>query len=179
MRHSRGAAARRGNGQIFATEDQFVGWLRRRATVRGPVLGIGDDAAVATLRPGRRLLLTADLSIEGVHFDLARDPAESIGHRALARSLSDIAAMGGTPRFALISIGLSPRVSRRWLERFYDGLFNLARRYRVQVAGGDTARASGKMLADVMVTGEASKGDVLLRSGAQKGDRLYVAGELG
>src|SRR5487761_1511 len=165
----------------FRSEDEFVQWIQRRtgSRSRGLWTGIGDDAAVLSLRPGYRLLLTADLSIEGVHFDLALHPAESVGHRALARSLSDIAAMGGTPRFALVSIALSTRTSRRWVERFYAGLFALARRSGVEIAGGDTARSSGKTLADVMVAGEAAANKVLLRSGARPGDRLYVAGELG
>ncbi|HLI30615.1 MAG TPA: thiamine-phosphate kinase [Terriglobia bacterium] len=165
----------------FRSEDEFVEWVRRCAQPRagGLWVGIGDDTAVVLLRPGRRLLLTTDLSIEGVHFDSELHPAESVGHRALARSLSDIAAMGGTPRFALVSLALSSRVSRRWVERFYAGLFKLARRFGVEVVGGDTSRHIGKTLADVMVAGEASNGNILLRSGARAGDRLYVAGDLG
>lgn len=166
---------------VFASEDEFVEWVQRRAPAcaGGLRVGIGDDAAVVSLRRGRRLLLTTDLSIEGVHFDLKLHPAESVGHRALARSLSDIAAMGGTPRFALVSIVLSPRVTLRWMERFYSGLFKLSHRFGVEVVGGDTARSSGKTLADLVVAGEALQGNSLLRSGARAGDRLYVAGDLG
>lgn len=142
-------------------------------------MGVGDDAAVLAWRRGWRLLLTADLSIEGVHFDTCLHPPESVGHRALARSLSDIAAMGGAPRVALVSLALSSRMTRRWVERFYAGLLALARRFRVEIAGGDTARTPGQSLVDVVVAGEALARNILLRSGAQAGDRLYVAGELG
>ena len=176
-----GLRGARRSALAFRSEDEFVKWVQRRTRdhAGGLQVGIGDDAAIVSLRPGCRLLLTTDLSIEGVHFDRALHPPESVGHRALARSLSDIAAMGGTPRFALVSIVLSPRMTRRWVERFYAGLFRLARRFDVKVAGGDTARRSGRTLADVMVAGEALKSNVLLRSGARAGDRLYVAGELG
>ncbi|MGH9359530.1 MAG: thiamine-phosphate kinase [Terriglobia bacterium] len=168
--------------RAFRSEEELVEWLRRHTRYSRSELhrvGIGDDAAVLALRRGRRLLLTADLSIEGVHFDVRLHPPESVGHRALARSLSDIAAMGGTPRFALVSIALSSRATRSWVKRFYAGLLALARRFGVELAGGDTARTLGNSLVDVVVAGEAPASQVLLRSGARPGDHLYVAGELG
>ncbi|HLI35524.1 MAG TPA: thiamine-phosphate kinase [Terriglobia bacterium] len=167
--------------QPFQNEDEFVRWLRKRATgrVQGLRLGIGDDAALASVPSGREIVVTTDLSIEGVHFSTRLHPPESIGHRALARSLSDVAAMGAVPKYALVALALSKRASRRWVESLYEGMWRLARRYRVGILGGDTACYSGKTLLDVAVIGEVARGKALLRSGAKPGDRLFVAGTLG
>ncbi len=143
------------------------------------VLGIGDDAALVEPRAGQMLVLTSDLSIEGTHFTGALHPAEAVGHRALARSLSDIAAMGATPRFALISLALSRRVSGAWIKAFYAGVLRLAGRFGVVIAGGDTATGMKQTAVDVTVIGEAARAGVLLRSGARPGDSIFVAGELG
>lgn len=97
----------------------------------------------------------------------------------MARSLSDIAAMGGTPCYALVSLAISRRISRAWIEEFYAGMVNLARRFGVTVVGGDTAVVSGSVFTDVIVAGEVPNGRALLRSGARPGDRLYVSGRLG
>jgi thiamine-monophosphate kinase len=102
-----------------------------------------------------------------------------VGHRALARSLSDIAAMGGTPRYALISLAASWGTGRVWLEGFFDGLFALARQFAVTVIGGDTAVVDGPCAVDVMVAGEVPRGRALRRSGAQPGDGIFVSGRLG
>jgi thiamine-monophosphate kinase len=102
-----------------------------------------------------------------------------VGHRALARSLSDIAAMGGTPRYALLSVALARRTKRAWLEDFFAGLFALARRFGVVVIGGDTAVVSGPTTIDVIVIGEVPRGQALRRSGAKVGDRIFVSGRLG
>jgi thiamine-monophosphate kinase len=142
-------------------------------------LGIGDDAALVAVSPGRELILTTDMSIEGVHFTFNLHPPRAVGHRALARSLSDIAAMGGTPRYALISLAASRQAGRAWLEGFFYGLFALARRFAVAVIGGDTAVVDGPCAVDVMVAGEVSRGRALRRSGAQPGDRIFVSGRLG
>lgn len=165
---------------MFRTETQFVHWLqaRRQANGQGLRLGIGDDAAVVTLGLGCELILKADMSIEGLHFGRLHPP-RSIGHRALARALSDVAAMGGTPRFALISAALSRRTSRPWLEELYAGLLALARRFRVVVVGGDTAVVPGSTVINVMVAGEVPRRRALARSGARPGDRLFVSGRLG
>ncbi len=165
---------------IFKSEDDFVRWLRRRVDFghKGSWVGIGDDAAVLQAEAGN-LLLTTDFSLEGVHFDFGLHPAESVGHRALARSLSDVAAMGGRPHFALVSLAFSERATRRWVERFYGGLLRLARRFHVAVVGGDTVRSPYMTAVDVAVLGKTSRGGPLLRSGARPGDRIYVAGDLG
>ena len=168
-------------GRLFESEDKFVMWLRRRSRgeVSGLRIGIGDDAGLIQPSPGREIILTADLSIEGVHFSWRLHPPEAVGHRALARSLSDVAAMGGRPKFALIALALSRRVERAWVEAFYAGIFRLARRFGVTVLGGDTALKPGGMAADVVVMGDVEKGKALLRSGAQPGDAIFVAGTLG
>ena len=166
---------------IFQSEGEFVRWLRTLTSKKSPEvkLGIGDDAAM--VRIGRRnyLILTADLSVEGVHFTAALHPAESVGHRALARSLSDIAAMGGIPRFALISLAFPRAISRHWIEDFYRGVLGLADRFQVQVIGGDTSIVPRTVMIDVTVAGEVARGKGLLRSGARPGDQIFVSGTLG
>jgi len=166
---------------IFKSEGALIAWIRRR-TPRHPAglaLGIGDDAALVRASAGHELILTTDLSLEGVHFTATHHPPDAVGHRALARSLSDIAAMGGTPRFVLISLAISRRTGRAWLEGFFKGLFRLARRFDVAVIGGDTAVVSGATAIDVMVMGEVPRGRALLRSGAKAGDRIFTTGRLG
>ena len=142
-------------------------------------LGIGDDAAIVEVKRGQEMILTTDMSIEGVHFRRQLHPARSVGHRALARSLSDIAAMGGTPRYALVSLALNRRATRAWIRDFYSGMLELARRFRVELVGGDTARVRGVTTIDVVVAGEVPRGGALRRSGARPGDQLYVSGRLG
>ena len=166
---------------FFKSEAEFIAWIRRRTPrrVAGLTLGIGDDAALISAPPGHEVILTTDMSIEGVHFTPTLHPATAVGHRALARSLSDIAAMGGTPRYALISLAVSQRTKRAWLEGFFDGLFALARRFSVVVIGGDTAVVTGPVASDVVVAGVVPRGRALRRSGAKPGDRIFVSGRLG
>ncbi len=146
---------------------------------RGIVAGIGDDCAVFRA-PGARedLLFTTDMMLEGVHFRRETHPAEAIGYKALARGLSDIAAMGGEPRFCLVSLALAPWTSQRWVDRFYRGLLHLARATETALAGGDLGRA-GRLACDVVVCGAVPKGKALRRSGARLGDSIYVSGRLG
>lgn len=166
---------------MFRDEREFVRWLRHVIPqARGNLkLGIGDDAALVGLGTGRDLILTTDLSNEGVHFSRAHHPPRAVGHRALARSLSDIAAMGGTPRFALISLALSTRIARVWVKDFFAGVVSLAKQSGVTVIGGDTSVAPGKILIDIILCGEVSRGRALLRSGARVGDQIFVSGRLG
>jgi len=151
----------------------------RRLGKRGPriTLGIGDDCAIYRPRPNDELLFTADQSIEGVHFLPDQSPS-IIGHNALARSLSDIAAMGGKPRFCLVSLATPPERGAKFIDAFYRGLITLARRTKTVLAGGDLAR-SDKIYCDVMVCGSTTRGQALRRSGARAGDLLYVSGRLG
>ncbi|TAM79519.1 MAG: thiamine-phosphate kinase [Acidobacteria bacterium] len=166
---------------IFQSEGEFVRWLRTLTSAKSPKIrtGIGDDAAVVRVGSDRDLILTADLSIEGVHFTTRLHPARSIGHRALARSLSDIAAMGGVPRFALISVAFSRSASRAWIEEFYGGILDLAARFSVDVIGGDTSIVRRTIMIDVVLAGEVARGRGLLRSGARAGDVIFVSGSLG
>lgn len=165
----------------FKAETDFIRWLSRTSgrSVPGLRLGIGDDGALIRVQGGQELILTTDLSIEGVHFSQKYHPPEAVGHRALARSLSDVAAMGGRPRFALISLALSKQIRRAWVERFYWGLRRLADRFHVMIIGGDTAIKQGGLVVDVMVAGTVAQGAALVRSGAKGGDAIFVAGTLG
>jgi thiamine-monophosphate kinase len=138
---------------------------------------IGDDCAVIRPAAGQDLLFTTDLSIEGVHFT-QESTAEEIGYRALARSLSDIAAMGGTPLYCLISMALAPWTDQRWIDEFYRGIFKLLRKVKASLAGGDISHA-GQFVCDIRICGSVAKGKALLRSGARPGDILYVSGPLG
>jgi thiamine-monophosphate kinase len=159
--------------------------IRRRAagsssqTLR---LGIGDDCAILAPPPGHDLLVTTDLSLEGRHFRRDWHSASSIGHRTLARGLSDLAAMGAHPLAAFLSLALPRPVAAnpRWLRGYLDGLLALARLHNVPLAGGDTAEApGGQVFADIVLLGTAPAGTALRRSGACPGDALYVTGRLG
>ena len=143
------------------------------------ITGIGDDCAVLRITPGRELLVTTDFSLEGIHFRRDWHPAESVGHRCLARGLSDIAAMGGDPVAAFLSLALPRDVPQAWVRSFIRGWMTLAKKYDVPLAGGDTAQSPNKVLADIIVIGSAPKGKAVLRSTARAGDRIFVSGELG
>jgi thiamine-monophosphate kinase len=160
--------------------------IRRRAagSRRGLSLGIGDDCALLRLRAGEELAVTTDLSIAGRHFRLDWHPPESVGHRTLARGLSDLAAMGARPVAAFLSLGLPKDLTgardtaRSWVERFLDGLFALASVHDVPLAGGDLAE-SPLAVADIVLTGAVPQGKALMRSKARPGDSIYVTGTLG
>ena len=140
---------------------------------------IGDDCAVLRLLPGRESLITTDLTLEGIHFRRDWHPPESVGHRCLARGLSDIAAMGGEPVAAFLSLALPRDLPQAWVGRFARSLISLGERFGVTLAGGDTAESPNGILADIIVVGTAPKGKSVLRSGARPGDRIFVSGELG
>jgi thiamine-monophosphate kinase len=149
--------------------------------------GIGDDCAVLRLLPGRGqekakdkdTLVTTDFTLEGIHFRRDWHSAQSVGHRCLARGLSDIAAMGGEPVAAFLSLALPRNLPQSWVGRFARSLISLAERYGVTLAGGDTAESPNGVLADIIVVGTVPKGMAVLRSGARPGDLIYVSGELG
>jgi thiamine-monophosphate kinase len=143
------------------------------------VRGIGDDCAVLSLPPGHETLLTTDFSLEGVHFRREWHPPEADGHRCLARGLSDIAAMGGEPIAAFLSLALPRQIPQAWVNRFIAGLLKLAGKYHVTLAGGDIAESPAGVLADIVVLGSVPRGKAILRSGARPGDRIYVTGQLG
>jgi len=170
------------------TERQFVEKLRRAArrrmgasTRRGLHLrqGIGDDCAVLSGAGKYDLLITTDLMLEGVHFRREWQQADSLGHKVLARGLSDIAAMGGIPRHAFLSLALPRGTDFRWVDQFFAGLFRLAESNGVTLAGGDTAASMSGVVADIVVIGEAPRRKAILRSGARPGDEIWVTGVLG
>ena len=140
---------------------------------------IGDDCAVLRLLPRHESLVTTDFTLEGIHFRRDWHPPESVGHRCLARGLSDIAAMGGEPVAAFLSIALPRDLPQSWVGRFARSLISLADKFGVSLAGGDTAESPNGILADIIVVGTAPKGKSVLRSGARPGDRIFVSGELG
>lgn len=150
-----------------------------RPTRRVILTGIGDDCAVLRLPPGQESLVTTDFTLEGIHFRRDWHPPESVGHRCLARGLSDIAAMGGKPVAAFLSLALPRDLSQAWVGGFARSLISLGEKFGVTLAGGDTAESPNGILADIIVVGSAPKGKAVLRSGARPGDRIFVSGELG
>ncbi len=141
--------------------------------------GIGDDCAVLRTDANSEVLVTTDFTLEGVHFRREWHPAESVGHRCLARGLSDIAAMGGTPVAVFLSLALPRDLPQSWVRGFLRGLTKLGTRYEVTLAGGDIAQSPDGILADIIVVGTVPRGQGVLRSGARPGDRIFVTGELG
>ncbi|MGH8552215.1 MAG: thiamine-phosphate kinase, partial [Methylococcales bacterium] len=139
------------------------------------LLGVGDDCAVIRQLSDELLLLTTDTLVEKVHFRADMEP-ESLGHKALAVNLSDLAAMGATPKWFTLALTL-PVVNESWLEAFARGLSNLAKRHDVQLVGGDTTR--GPLSITIQAIGTARNGRILYRSAARPGDRIYLTGTLG
>jgi thiamine-monophosphate kinase len=142
---------------------------------RGAVLGVGDDAALVRVGRGMELAISADMLVSGRHFRPDADP-QRLGHKALAVNLSDMAAMGATPRWATLALAL-PRADPRWTGAFARGFMRLARRHRVDLVGGDTTR--GPLAICVQIMGETPAGRALRRDGARIGDDVWVSGRLG
>ena len=142
-------------------------------------LGIGDDCAIFRPRSTREeLVFTTDMLIEQVHFLRETHTPGQVGHKALARGLSDIAAMGAEPRFCLLSVAFPPMATSSWIERFFDGVLALALATGTELTGGDLSHAS-IFAADITVCGAAPTGSSLRRSTARAGDHIYVSGTLG
>lgn len=142
------------------------------------VKGVGDDAAV--LEPEHKLLLlSTDLLVEGIHFDLTYTPLKHLGYKSVVVNVSDIAAMNGTAKQITVSIAVSSRYTVEALEELYAGIHAACERYRVDLVGGDTSASTMGMVISVAVTGEADPGEVVYRSGARPGDLLCVTGDLG
>lgn len=157
------------------SEFEFIHSLRRRFGT-----GIGDDCAVLRSTTGYETVITTDLLVEDIDFRRTTAPALLLGHKALAVSLSDIAAMGARPRWSLISIGVPEDVwQTEFVEQFYDGLASLAQQYDVQLIGGDTSRTTEKLVIDSIVLGECQVDHAVRRAGAQPGDLIFVTGALG
>lgn len=153
---------------------------RRRQGRPAPsvLLGIGDDAAVLRGTGGAQWLFASDMLVEGVHFTRKATPPKWIGWKALACNVSDIAAMGGAPYASVVSLGLPPRTPLAFVESVYDGLAHCARRFGISIVGGDTVRAPVVVI-DVAILGTVKRSQLVLRSGAVAGDRLFVTGHLG
>ena len=163
----------------IARASQAAAPAARRIPSARVLHSIGDDCAVLSTLPGTETLVTTDFSLEGVHFRREWHPADSVGHRCLTRGLSDIAAMGGEPFSAFLSLALPADLPQRWADQFFDGLLTTAKRAGVTLAGGDVAQSPAGVLADITVLGTVPEGRAIRRSTAQPGDRIYVSGELG
>jgi thiamine-monophosphate kinase len=143
------------------------------------IVGIGDDAAVAAMDRGSLQVLTTDALVEGVHFDRRFSSSRDIGYKALAVNVSDVAAMGASPRLALLSLMLPPALDVEVVDGIIDGLVELASATGVALAGGNITRSPGPLIVDVTVTGAVKPRRVLTRGGGRAGDRLYVTGSIG
>ncbi|MDX6614012.1 MAG: thiamine-monophosphate kinase [Blastocatellia bacterium] len=166
------------------SEFDFIDRIRRLAKDRfagasALSLGIGDDAAVIQPRPGVDTVVTTDLLVEDIDFRREM-PARLLGQKALAVSLSDIAAMGARPRWSFISLGLPEEIWKSdFVDEFYEGFFALADHYSVTLAGGDISRAPERIIIDSVVVGEVQIGQAVKRSDAHPGDSIFVTGTLG
>ncbi len=158
------------------TEFEFIRNLKDKYGLKR----VGDDCAILPKDSKADLVITADMLVEDVDFRLKWTSPEHIGHKALAVSLSDVAAMGGTPKWAMLSIAVPAGVwDEGFVDRFYEGWFKLAERHNVELVGGDVSRSSAKIVIDSIVGGEAVKGRAVLRSGAKPGDSIFVTGSVG
>jgi thiamine-monophosphate kinase len=158
----------------MASEFELIAHYFTRPAKR-TVLGVGDDAALVRVAEGKDLVVAADMLLAGRHF-FHEDDAAGVGHKSLAVNLSDMAAMGATPRWALLSIAL-PEADERWIKSFSQGLFALGDEHGVALIGGDTTK--GPLTISVTIMGEVERGKALRRSGAKPGDDIWVSGTLG
>ncbi len=157
----------------------LIDYIRKNIKTDSSVIkGIGDDCAVLQFSNDQYFLVTADMLIENIHFTLSKAKPYQIGWKALGCSLSDIAAMGGWPKYAIISLGLPPKLNFSWVKEFYRGIKILADKFKVDIVGGDT-NSSDKIVIDLTVIGSVKKKNLVLRSRAQKGDIIMVSGSLG
>ena len=157
--------------------DRILGKLS--ASPSRVAVGPGDDAAVVEVERGALQVLTTDALVEGVHFDLRFSSPADVGYKALAVNVSDVAAMGGTPAFALLSLMLPTSCTTSTLDGLVDGLLEMAGEARVTLAGGNITRSPGPLVVDVTVTGSVRQRRVLRRGGAASGAKLYVSGKIG
>jgi thiamine-monophosphate kinase len=163
------------------TERELIARIRSRqaAPPDWMVVGIGDDAAVVEAVRNRLEVLSVDALVEGVHFDRAFTPPAAIGHRALAVNVSDLAAMGASPRLALLSLALPRSLLLRDFDEMIASLTASAARWRMTIAGGNLTRIDGPLVLDITVVGTVKRRQVLTRGGARPGDDLYVTGSIG
>jgi len=159
-----------------------IGLIKRLArTIRydsSVIKGIGDDAAVIRWTKDKDLLFTCDMLVEGVHFRSNEATPYQIGWKALARNVSDIAAMGGVPKYALVSIAMDPGLEVSFLDGIYKGISDVAKRFKINMVGGDMSK-SKKLVIDISLVGQVERENLTLRSGAKRGDVILVTGYLG
>ena len=162
------------------SEFDFIDKIRRKNQFSAIKVGIGDDCAVIPKDSKTDTVITTDLLVEDIDFRLKWTTPEFLGHKALAVSLSDVAAMGAKPVWAMLSIGIPENLWKtNFIDKFYDGWFKLAEKYQVQLIGGDVSKTPDKLVIDSIVAGEVKKDKAILRSTAQPTDLIYVTGELG
>lgn len=172
---------------VIYGERALIESIRRRVQSSSSALrlGIGDDCAILRPEPEEEIVVTTDFSLESVHFRRDWHSPESVGHRCLARGLSDLAAMGARPLAAFLSLAVPSEFAtvskgkKSWIERFLDGLFALARHCKVPLAGGDSAQSPQLACFDIVLIGAVPQSRALLRSTARPGDLIYVTGALG
>lgn len=158
------------------TEFEFLAKLKNQYNLTK----IGDDCAVLPKDSKTDMVITTDLLVEDIDFRLSWSKPEFLGHKSLAVSLSDIAAMGAKPVWSMISIGVPENIWKSdFVEKFYDGYMSLAKKFDVELIGGDVSKTTDKIVVDSIVSGEIKKGKAVLRSGAKVGDLIYVTGNLG
>jgi thiamine-monophosphate kinase len=170
------------------TEFEFIDRIRQQALNHSSLithhsslsLGIGDDAAIIRQQSGRDTVITTDLLVQDIDFRLDTTTPWLLGYKALAISLSDIAAMGARPRYALLSIGIPSEIwNSDFVDKLYDGFFALAESYSVELIGGDISRTPERIVIDAIVLGEAPRGRAIRRTGARPHDHIFVTGALG
>ncbi len=144
----------------------------------GVIVGIGDDCAVIKHPPDSHLLITTDMLVEKVHFDLSWHPARKLGMKCIAVNLSDVAAMGGEPLYAFVSLAIPDHTKSAWLQQFMDGVTMMLQKYDCALIGGDTV-SSEKLTVNVTIVGTTGKKKALLRNSAAPGQKIYVSGPLG
>ena len=161
------------------SEDELIAAIRRVLSGAGPevIVGPGDDAAVLAA-PSGQLVLTADALIEGVHFDLGFTSPRDLGYKAVVVNVSDIAAMGASPRAALVTLALSRQLEAAWVMELYGGMREAADEHALWIVGGDLTRAD-QVAISVTVAGDVAPGRAVTRSGARPGDVVAVTGALG
>src|ERR1051325_5015042 len=185
MKDEQPSTLRHAQSSSTKSEFDFIASLRQRVTASALkndslVAGIGDDAAVFRSSTGKETVITADLLAEDIDFRRTTTAPFLLGHKALAVSLSDIAAMGARPLWSLISIGVPEDVwQTEFVDQFYEGVLELANHYGVQLIGGDTSRTNESIVIDSVVAGECAAGTAVFRSGASPGDQIFVTGSLG
>ena len=148
-------------------------------SLQGVVKGIGDDCAVFHSSSGRFLLLTTDMLVEDIHFLRDKISPYQLGRKAIAVNLSDIAAMGGRPLYCLISLGIPVQMNVELIQDLYKGMKDICEHYRVNIVGGDTVGSPDKFIINVSLIGDAKEDEVVYRSGAKPGDKIYLTGSVG